>query len=240
MTTTLGAPAGGSWAREVVCFTDSPGKAHPPWLVHETARVDRELLAPQRAGVTWGRGTADSGPAAAQLPGRARGVHWALRAATREPRPNSTPRAAGTGLGGRGRVRVDMFDDVGDWEPMHRPLIKAIVVIVPSISSLVVVSAPSSSWCFQPADSRGDAPVWCGWCATTHCSADEASATSTIATAGVPPAEAGGFESDNPGRTRRRRRARLAPRARVVAAWKATTSGGGRQKYTVADRGRRK
>ena len=56
--------------------------------------------------------------------------------ATREPRPIDDLAPQEPGWADEDGHALDMFDDVGDWEPMHRPLIKVIAVIA-SISLLV-------------------------------------------------------------------------------------------------------
>jgi hypothetical protein len=50
--------------------------------------------------------------------------------ATREPRPldDRPPNEAGWAEAPDGML--DEFDDVGDWEPMHRPLIKVTAVVL--------------------------------------------------------------------------------------------------------------
>jgi hypothetical protein len=56
--------------------------------------------------------------------------------ATREPRPldDRPPAEPAWAEGDEGEL--DLFADVGDWEPMHRPLIKVIAVIL-SLSLLL-------------------------------------------------------------------------------------------------------
>jgi hypothetical protein len=51
--------------------------------------------------------------------------------ATREPRPfdDRPPGEPGAEYGGD-HPPLDQFDDVGDWEPMHRPLFKAMAVVL--------------------------------------------------------------------------------------------------------------
>jgi hypothetical protein len=56
--------------------------------------------------------------------------------ATREPRPLEDRPPQEPGWADEDGNALDMFDDVGDWEPLHRPLIKVIAVIV-AISLLV-------------------------------------------------------------------------------------------------------
>lgn len=56
--------------------------------------------------------------------------------ATREPRPLDQPAPQEPGWADAEGYELDVFDDVGDWEPMHRPLVKVVAVIV-SISLLV-------------------------------------------------------------------------------------------------------
>ena len=57
--------------------------------------------------------------------------------ATREPRPLDDRPPGGAGLGRRDDgTALDQFADVGEWEPMHRPLVKVMAVIV-SISLVV-------------------------------------------------------------------------------------------------------
>ena len=56
--------------------------------------------------------------------------------ATRGPRPIDDRAPLEPGWADEDGYALDMFDDVGDWEPMHRPLIKVIAVIA-SISLLV-------------------------------------------------------------------------------------------------------
>ncbi len=56
--------------------------------------------------------------------------------ATREPRPLDERPPEEPAWADANGYALDMFDDVGEWEPMHRPLIKVMAVIV-SISLLV-------------------------------------------------------------------------------------------------------
>jgi len=56
--------------------------------------------------------------------------------ATREPRPLDDRAPQEPGWADEDGYELDMFDDVGDWEPMHRPLTRAIAVVV-AISLLV-------------------------------------------------------------------------------------------------------
>jgi hypothetical protein len=56
--------------------------------------------------------------------------------ATREPRPLRERPVEEPGFDEVDGYALDEFDDVGEWEPLHRPLIKAIAVIV-SISLVV-------------------------------------------------------------------------------------------------------
>jgi hypothetical protein len=56
--------------------------------------------------------------------------------ATREPRPLDARAPQEPGWADEDGYALDVFDDVGDWEPMHRPLIKAIAIVV-SVSLLV-------------------------------------------------------------------------------------------------------
>ena len=56
--------------------------------------------------------------------------------ATREPRPLDDRAPQEPGWADEDGHALDVFDDVGDWEPMHRPLTKVIAIIV-SISLLV-------------------------------------------------------------------------------------------------------
>jgi hypothetical protein len=56
--------------------------------------------------------------------------------ATREPRLLDDRAPQEPGWADEDGNALDMFDDVGEWEPMHRPLIKVIAVIA-SISLLV-------------------------------------------------------------------------------------------------------
>ena len=59
--------------------------------------------------------------------------------AVREPSPLGERAPEEAGWEEIDGYTLDQFDDVGEWEPMHRPLLKAIAVIV-SIS-LVVAGA---------------------------------------------------------------------------------------------------
>jgi hypothetical protein len=56
--------------------------------------------------------------------------------ATREPRPLDDRAPQEPAWADEDGYALDVFDDVGDWEPMHRPLIKVLAVVV-SISLLV-------------------------------------------------------------------------------------------------------
>jgi hypothetical protein len=56
--------------------------------------------------------------------------------ATREPRPLDGRPPAEPGCGEVDGSALDMFDDVGEWEPMHRPLIQVTAVIL-SVSLVV-------------------------------------------------------------------------------------------------------
>jgi hypothetical protein len=58
--------------------------------------------------------------------------------ATREPRPldERAPEEAAWGDADSDDTALDQFADVGDWEPMHRPLVQVMAVIV-SISLVV-------------------------------------------------------------------------------------------------------
>jgi hypothetical protein len=56
--------------------------------------------------------------------------------ATREPRPLDDRAPQEPAWADEDGYALDVFDDVGDWEPMHRPLIKVVAVVV-SISLLV-------------------------------------------------------------------------------------------------------
>jgi hypothetical protein len=56
--------------------------------------------------------------------------------ATREPRPLGERPPSEPGYDDVDGSALDEFDDVGDWEPMHRPLIQVTAVIV-SFSLLV-------------------------------------------------------------------------------------------------------
>jgi len=55
--------------------------------------------------------------------------------ATREPRPLDERPPSEPGYDEAEDGVLDQFDDVGDWEPMHRPLVQVMAVIV-SISLL--------------------------------------------------------------------------------------------------------
>jgi hypothetical protein len=55
---------------------------------------------------------------------------------TREPRPLDERPPSEPGWDEAPDGLLDEFDDVGDWEPMHRPLIKVTAVVV-SISLLI-------------------------------------------------------------------------------------------------------
>ena len=61
--------------------------------------------------------------------------------ATREPRPFDERAAGEPGWAEVDGLELDEFDDVGEWEPMHRPLIKVTAVIV----SLALVVAGVST-----------------------------------------------------------------------------------------------
>jgi hypothetical protein len=50
--------------------------------------------------------------------------------ATREPRPLDDRAPAEPEWGDAPEGVLDEFDDVGDWEPMHRPIIKVTAVVV--------------------------------------------------------------------------------------------------------------
>ena len=50
--------------------------------------------------------------------------------ATREPRPLDDRAPVEPGCDVVDDAALDMFDDVGEWEPMHRPLIQVLAVIV--------------------------------------------------------------------------------------------------------------
>jgi len=52
--------------------------------------------------------------------------------ATREPRPleDRPPEEPGPWLEDAAVGQLDDFDDLGDWEPHHRPLIRAVAVLV--------------------------------------------------------------------------------------------------------------
>ncbi|HTU38733.1 MAG TPA: hypothetical protein VMF35_12115 [Acidimicrobiales bacterium] len=56
--------------------------------------------------------------------------------ATREPRPLGERPPSEPGYDDVDGSALDEFDDVGDWEPMHRPLIQVTAVIV-SFSLLI-------------------------------------------------------------------------------------------------------
>jgi hypothetical protein len=56
--------------------------------------------------------------------------------ATREPRPLDDRAPQEPGWADEDGYALDVFDDVGDWEPMHPPLFK-VVAIVLSISLVV-------------------------------------------------------------------------------------------------------
>lgn len=56
--------------------------------------------------------------------------------ATREPRPLSDRAPGEPGWAESDDDTLDQFADVGDWEPMHRPLIQVMAVIV-SISLIL-------------------------------------------------------------------------------------------------------
>jgi len=56
--------------------------------------------------------------------------------ATREPRPPGERPPSEPGCDDVDGSALDEFDDVGDWEPMHRPLIQVTAVIV-SFSLLI-------------------------------------------------------------------------------------------------------
>jgi hypothetical protein len=50
--------------------------------------------------------------------------------ATREPRPFGDPPPSEPGWADAPDGVLDEFDDVGDWEPMHRPLVKVTAVVL--------------------------------------------------------------------------------------------------------------
>jgi hypothetical protein len=50
--------------------------------------------------------------------------------AVREPRPLDDPVVQEPGWADEDGNALDMFDDVGEWEPRHRPLIKVMAVVV--------------------------------------------------------------------------------------------------------------
>ena len=52
--------------------------------------------------------------------------------ATREPRPLDERPASEPGpwVGEDEAAVLDEFDDVGDWEPLHRPLVRVVAVLV--------------------------------------------------------------------------------------------------------------
>jgi hypothetical protein len=50
--------------------------------------------------------------------------------ATREPRPLEDRAPEEPAWADAEGYTLDQFDDVGEWEPMHRPLIKVLAVIV--------------------------------------------------------------------------------------------------------------
>jgi hypothetical protein len=51
--------------------------------------------------------------------------------ATREPRPLDAPVPQEPGwAGGEDEFGLNDFDDVGEWEPLHRPLIQVTAVVV--------------------------------------------------------------------------------------------------------------
>jgi hypothetical protein len=56
--------------------------------------------------------------------------------ATREPRPLDDRAPAEAAWGDVDDTELDQFADVGDWEPMHRPLVQVMAVIV-SLSMVV-------------------------------------------------------------------------------------------------------
>jgi hypothetical protein len=56
--------------------------------------------------------------------------------ATREPRPLDDRPPQEPGWADEDGYELDVFDDMGEWEPMHRPMIKVLAVIV-SVSLLV-------------------------------------------------------------------------------------------------------
>ncbi len=53
-----------------------------------------------------------------------------------EPRPLDARAPAEPGYGEVDESALDVFDDVGEWEPMHRPLIQVTAVIL-SVSLVV-------------------------------------------------------------------------------------------------------
>ena len=61
--------------------------------------------------------------------------------ATREPRPFEERAPAEPGWAEVDGLDLDEFDDVGEWEPMHRPLIKVTAVI---LSFALVVAGVST------------------------------------------------------------------------------------------------
>ena len=61
--------------------------------------------------------------------------------ATREPRPLDERGPEEPGWAEYEGTELDEFDDIGEWEPMHRPLIKVTAVIV----SLALVVAGVST-----------------------------------------------------------------------------------------------
>jgi hypothetical protein len=50
--------------------------------------------------------------------------------AVREPRPLDDPVLQEPGWADEDGNALDMFDDVGEWEPRHRPLVRVMAVIV--------------------------------------------------------------------------------------------------------------
>jgi len=56
--------------------------------------------------------------------------------ATREPRPLDDRAPYEPGWADMPDGVLDEFDDVGDWEPMHRPLVKATAVVL-SVSLVI-------------------------------------------------------------------------------------------------------
>jgi hypothetical protein len=50
--------------------------------------------------------------------------------ATREPRGCGERPPEETGWGDMGGTALDVFDDVGEWEPMRRPFFKVLAVII--------------------------------------------------------------------------------------------------------------